>query len=608
MSGRTRVAFLFAAAVIAVPAVFAYAASGAVELVRQDENYSSVRIEPAHFEGQAGIALFFECSEDLHYYSNPKTAPAGYNLQVDVRAETLDFREPIMPASELFTDPTGKKVEVFGGDFTVFVPLDESQTPAGEEREVSIEISGIACTSIVCLQPFEKTLTRTLDTGVTADWPEVELDLQDEKPTAAAGPGYSVGFALLLALAAGLVLNVMPCVWPVLPMIVMRIVQQAKDEKGRSVSMGLAFCCGILLFFASLAAVNIVLRLSYGTVLGWGDPFRSPAFVTGTVIVLVGLAMFMFGLVNFTVPSSIAGKSGSGKGYFGSVGMGFLAAILGTPCGFGILAAAFGWAQTQNLPIATLTIMTIGLGMALPYGVLILMPGLLKKLPKPGKWMELIKQAIGFTLLVIAVKFLAALSAERRTGVLYFSVFLAVAIWMWGSWVDFNTSRIKKYVVRLLAIGLVGVSGWIFLTPEEELIDWRKYDANLVEDALAEDKPVLIKFTAEWCLNCAVVDKLIYADKDISGLIEEKGVVPVKADTTENDFPATIALKQTYGESGTLPVTMYFAPGADEPVRWRGTNFKAELKDALENIEDADSDDEEEGEKENSEEESEVQG
>src|SRR4030042_2039663 len=145
----------------------------------------------------------------------------------------------------------------------------------------------------------------------------------------------------------------MPCVWPVLPLIVMRLVEQTKQDKSKSIVSGLFFCLGILLFFACLAGANIVLQLFYGQVLQWGDQFRSPVFVTAMALLLVVLALFMFDVFTVTVPSSVAAKSGTGKGYLGTIGMGFLAAVLSTPCSFGILAAAFAWAQTQPLLPAT---------------------------------------------------------------------------------------------------------------------------------------------------------------------------------------------------------------------------------------------------------------
>jgi len=562
--------------------------AGSIELVRYENEFSSVRIEPARMDSKPGLAVIFEGTDDLHYYAKPQTAPApGSELQIEAKSDSFEFGKAVFPKWEIFQEPTGAKVEVYVGRFTVFVPIKSEKVPTeAAATEIEVKISGIACTSMLCLPPFEKTLETKIDFSQSESWKEIIFETAGDADEIIKGPSYSAWFALSLAFLAGLILNIMPCVWPVLPLIVMRIVEQAKQSKGKSTVMGLAFCLGILLFFASLAGANIILRIFYGTVLQWGEQFRNPAFVAAMALLLVVLALFMFGVFTISVPSSIAGKSGSGKGYSGAVGMGFLAAVLSTPCSFGILAAAFAWAQAQALLPATVAIMIIGVGMAAPYAVLTSMPGLLKRLPKSGRWMELFKQAIGFVLLIIAIKLIEALPETRRIGVLYFAVVLAFCVWMWGGWVGYNTKLLRKWLVRILSAVLAITAGWIFLpAPAGELIEWQRYDAASIEAALKQERPVLIEFTANWCLSCKTVEKIVYSRKDIADLIEQKGVLAIRADTTEKDFPATLALKNVYNEPG-VPVSMLFVPGEKEPIRWRGILFADELEKSLKELSD----------------------
>jgi len=556
-----------------------------VELTKSEKESSSAHLEVARMDDQPGIAVIFDGPSDLHYYAKPETASApGYELIVDANSEDFVFGKAVFPKWSLFQGPLGKKVEIYAGRFTVFVPIEKSKAPNKSIGRVEVKITGQACTSITCLQPFKKTLPITIDYSHADSWKEISFETAPDEYGATKGPAYPVWFALGLAFMAGLFLNIMPCVWPVLPIIVMRIVEQAKQAKGKSTVMGLAFCFGILLFFACLAGANIILQLFYGTVLQWGDQFRNPAFVAAMALLLVVLALFMFGVFTVTIPSSVAGKAGSGKGYTGSVGMGFLAAILSTPCSFGILAAAFAWAQTQPLPLATLAIMTIGVGMAVPYAILTSMPGLLKRTPRPGRWMELFKQTIGFVLLIIAVKLIAALPEARTAGVLYFAVILAFCVWMWGGWVTYNTKSSRRRIVRTIAVALAVAAGWVFLpAPAEELINWQKYDAAAIETARADGRPVLIKFTAHWCLSCQAADRFVYRRKDIAKLLAEKNVLSIKADTTVKDYPATLALKKVYNEPG-VPVSILFVPGKNEPFKWRGMSFAKELKTQLEKL------------------------
>jgi thiol:disulfide interchange protein len=542
--------------------------------------------------GKSAIAIHFELEKDWHFYASADTAPGGMNLKFEPNeqgSQVLTFSKPIFPKADwLFDEALGKKVEVIGDKFTGYLPFSVTvDTPQPKTIVVDIGIEGAVCTETQCRVPDFGSIKIEVKIASDAATAQPKFNLPEpQKSTVLTGQwaDYSVWAALILAFVAGLSLNIMPCVWPVLPIIVMRLVEHAKQSKGRTIVMGLGFCLGILLFFACLAGANIILQVFYGQVLQWGDQFRSPGFLTVMAMLLVVLALFMFGLFTVSVPSSLAAKSGPGKGYGGAVGMGFLAAILSTPCSFGILAAAFAWAQSQPMALATLAIMIIGIGMAAPYAILTAIPALLSKTPKPGRWMELFKQAIGFVLLVIAVKLLAALPGERRMGVLYFALVLSFSVWMWGNWVGYGTAAPRKWVIRVIAVALAVAAGFAFLPgPKPSLVDWQKYDAAVIDSSLAANKPVLIKFTADWCLSCQVVEKTVYSRKDIADLIKQKEVVAIKADTTLKDYPATIALKELYNEPG-VPVSILLVPGQSAPQRWRGLAFGDDLKTALEKL------------------------
>jgi len=559
-----------------------------VELARHENEFSAARIEPARMGGQLGISIVFTGTHDLHYYASPKTAPApGLELKVEAESDAFDFGKAVFPRWQVITDPTGAKVEVYAGNFTVFIAITVAKSPAQTGAAgAEVKIAGITCTSMLCLPPFEKTLQATIDWSRRDSWKQIDLQAATDTGTpadVAAAPAYSTWFALALAFAAGLALNVMPCVWPILPIVIMRIVDRARAGRRQSMMMGLAFCAGILLFFACVAGANIILHSFYDRTLSWGDHLRNPVIVTALALLMVVMALFMFGVFTVTVPSSIAGKSGSGKGYAGSVGMGFLAAILSTPCSFGILTVAFVWAQGQSLPLGTLAIMVIGLGMALPYAILTSMPGWLNRLPQGGRWTDLFKQALGFLLLLIAVKLVKAVPEANKVSLLYFAVVLSFCVWMWGTWVTFGTKLSPKILVRGMAVVLAVSAFWFFFRPE--IVDWKSYDRVVIETARSESTPVLVKFTAGWCTNCEVVDKFVYQRKDVARLIDRKGVVAVKGDTTEANQPATLDLKNVYNEPG-VPVTILFLPGRAEPVRLHNLFFGDELIEWLEKLPD----------------------
>ncbi len=339
------------------------------------------------------------------------------------------------------------------------------------------------------------------------------------------------------------------------------------------------------LFFLAFAVVNIVLRIGFGAAFSFADLSQNAGYLVGMSLLLVILAMFMFGLLNVGIPSSLTGKGSGGSGIAGSVGTGFLAAILATPCSFGILVAVLVWAQTQPIPLATLAIMLIGLGMALPYLLLTAVPGLVNRLPRPGKWMDIFKQAVGFVMLLIAVKLVAGLPPQRLASFLYYAVILAFAVWMWGSWLDYAAPARKKWVVRVLAIVIAVVPGYYLLrqpSPQEQLVQWQPYDAARVEQAIQAGRPVLLDFTAAWCFNCTVLDKVVYTRRDIADLIKEKDVLTIKADVTLAEYPASAALKAL--DESAIPLNVLYVPGQAQPMKFRGIFIGQDLKTALESL------------------------
>jgi len=535
------------------------------------------------------IAVTFLLEEGWHAYADAATAAGGMNLKLAAAADGVRFGTPVFPMPHDYFDPSAEKhVKVYSGRFTVYLPFVVGQPPADKAKiPIAVIFSGAICSDQLCTI---KNGTMGLHVLVTPDAP---MDTpafvlpEVETPEAAEGVmGTSVFVSLLLAVLAGLILNIMPCVWPVLPIVIMRMLDQAGRSRGRSILFGIAFSLGILLFFLAFAVVNIVLRMSVGAAFNFADLSQNAGYLTFMSLLLVVLALFMFGVFNIGIPSSLTGKASSGSGIIGSIGTGFLAAILATPCSFGILVAVLVWAQSQPIPLATLTIMLIGVGMALPYLVLTAIPGLLTRMPRPGKWMDIFKQAVGFILLVIAVKMMVGLPAERLVSLLYYTPILAFAVWMWGGWVDYSTPALRKWTVRLVAVILAVLCGYYFLhvqSPEEQLIQWQPYDAQKIDDALKTGRPVLIDFTAAWCFNCSVLEKVVHTRQDIADLVKEKNVLPIKADVTLADYPAAVALKNVYHESA-IPLHVLLVPGNPEPVKFRGVFIGSDLKKALEGL------------------------
>ena len=587
-------------------------AGGAVEIVRYEDESSLVRLH-----GRPGVAVVFEGTDDLHYYARAETAPApGLHLQVEVRADGVDFGKAVFPPWEMFNDPALGEVEVYVGDFTVFVPFAEpNQVDTGDTLDVEVNISGLACTSTICLQPFKKTLTATIAPTGQSTWQEIAFEPAAAEPNEAAqavpaepneaapaAPAsqdkeasgrqavlpYGTGVYYLLAILAGLSINIMPCVLPVIPLILMRLIEQSKQSDGQRIASGLAFCVGVISFFAAFAVVSAVINLTTGSVLDLNSLFRYPAAVIVLFLAIVFFGLAMLDVATLSLPSAVTSRQGSGSGVAGSVGMGFFAGILSTPCSGALLGFVLVWAQTQPLRVSSTAIVLMGVGMALPYAVIVLVPSLLQRIPKPGTWMEVFKKSTGFLLFFIAAKLtLAALPKDRLLSVLTYGIIFSFCVWMWSKWVGFSTPAGRKWAVRAVAVALaVGAGFWLLPAtgqPADAAIDWQKYDADVVAQATAQKRPVLLKFTADWCTNCKIVDRRVYRDAQVAGLVKEKNVLAIKADTTLIDYPATKDLKGIYGEAGNVPVSILVPPEGSNR-RWRGIFDKQELIDILKSL------------------------
>jgi len=566
--------------------------AASIEITRYENESSSAELVAVRWNDAPAIAVRFTGTDDLHYYADPATAPApGLELKAVAQAAGVVFAPTLYPAPKLFYDAgQGKDINVYVGDFYLVLPM--TQLPQSGTSQVSVRLTGIACTSKLCLPPFDKTLTATVDFAAAATWPALNFTpapRPQPTPTTAASTAATattaeIAVMLLLAALAGLSFNIMPCVLPVLPLIATRMVNIAKEHSARRIALGLVFCAGIVAFFVAVGVFSSALRLTTGTVFNLSDPYRYPAFDIGMTLFLVVFALFMFDVLPLTLPSSVSGKTADASTFGGSFGMGFLAAVLSIPCSGAILAAVLVWVQAQHWLLGFWAFLLMGVGMALPYAALVLMPSLLSRIPKPGVWMDLFKKAMGFAMLLLATKPLSALPKDRLLSVLFYAIILAFAVWMWGTWVSFSTPTGKKWLIRSLAVIVAALCGLWLLPQKTDLIDWRDYDRTAVQQAVAEGRPVLIKFTADWCTNCKVLESRVFRDAEVAAMLNAKKIVAVRADTTLADMPASMDLQKVYGIPCTVPMTLLLLPGQPEPVRLAGIYDKRDILYAIRSI------------------------
>lgn len=401
---------------------------------------------------------------------------------------------------------------------------------------------------------------------------------------------------ILFAVVGGLLLNVMPCVLPVIGLKVFGLVRMSGDEPARVKRLGWFFSLGILGSFLALAVLVIFLKTA-GEHVGWGFQFQEPLFVIGMCTVVFVFGLSLFGVFEISLPFMLAFvglgsalEKRSNNGYLASFSEGVFATILATPCTAPFLGSAMGFAFSQPAYIVLLLFASVAFGMSLPYLVLTAKPNWMKFLPKPGEWMVATKQFMGFLMMGTLVWLLQVLGSQLgMESVIWtcaFLLFVGVACWMVGRFATLTASRVKYFATWGIAVLLVVVGFRMFIgdilmardvladagqsaaasSPQHrDGIAWHPFSVEGLESHLKDNKTVFIDFTAEWCLTCKVNEKTVLADKAVVEKLNDPNIVTIKADWT-NRNEAITKLLQKFGRSG-VPLYVVFPAGRPtEPI------------------------------------------
>jgi len=373
---------------------------------------------------------------------------------------------------------------------------------------------------------------------------------------------------LLLAFVAGAILNVMPCVLPVISIKVLSFVQQAGEDKRRVLHLGLSFATGILVVFWALAIAAIVAGQS------WGQQFQSETFLISTIAVVFAFSLSMFGVYELGVPAGVGALAGMRReGLVDAFFKGMLATLLATPCSGPFLGSTLTWALKQP-PLVIFAIFTaLGLGMAVPYVILTAQPRLLKKLPKPGPWMDTFKQAMGFVLLATILYLMISLRQDLLLFAVTFLVFVALGCWWYGRFATFEKTTPHRMAHLAVAL-LIAAGGARFAFVEfpgvfeNESEGWVAFEPDAFQRHLDEGRPVFVDFTADWCVNCKVNEKFVFDSEAVREVMRERGVIAMKADTTQST-PYTAMLARFMEQLGgrSIPFLAVFDPNRpEEPI------------------------------------------
>jgi len=380
-----------------------------------------------------------------------------------------------------------------------------------------------------------------------------------------------------LAFLGGILLNLMPCVFPVLFIKGLALVQSSQQESGRLRAHGWVYTLGILVSFWVVVAVLLALRAA-GQQLGWGFQFQSPIFLALMAMLLFFLGLALAGQFEIGLSLTSAGGSLAEKhGYAGSFFTGVLAMVVATPCTAPFMGAAIGYALAHSAAVSFTVFTALALGLAAPYLLLAYNPGWTRLLPRPGAWMEVLKQAVSVpifaTVIWLVWVFARIAGTDALFGLLVAFLLLAIAGWCLGRWPAKWSSAIAAAAVLLAAIG---TSVWavrafggetvrratvIFrngsrVQGPETATEWQPFSPALLTQERSEGRPVFVDFTASWCLSCQVNERLILNRSDVRQRLHDSGAALLRADWTNEDPDITHALA-ALGRSGVPTYAIY---------------------------------------------------
>ncbi|WP_413581445.1 protein-disulfide reductase DsbD family protein [Bdellovibrio sp. HCB288] len=382
-------------------------------------------------------------------------------------------------------------------------------------------------------------------------------------------PSPALAKILFWALLGGLILNIMPCVFPVLSIKVLSFLGPEKSRHQLRIS-GWFYSAGVIASFIFLGGVLLFLRSS-GEQLGWGFQLQSPAIAAGIATLFFWLGFNFLGTFEIGQSLTYLGSRKTKNTHWGSFLTGVLATVVATPCTAPFMGAAIGASLTLP-PLHTLAVFAgLGLGMALPFLALAYFPQALRILPKPGAWMEKFKEFLAFPLFATVIWLLWVLAQQiEMTGVLFVLIlFLCIGLWIWCSR-QIRNERLKQII---LAIGFVLSLAALYFLPESSSTkstttatpsdSWNTFNETSINSELKSGNAIFIDFTAAWCITCQVNKKLVLNTTDIQNLFSDNKVKLYKADWTDRDPEITKALAR-FGRN-SLPLYVYYSKGSKEP-------------------------------------------
>ena len=475
-----------------------------------------------------------------------------------------------------------KELEVFYGKTTVRVPFTAGQ----EQMEIQIESQGCADAGL-CYPPYKQWLTIDVANNnvVISDLPTeaAKVAMQSNNPAQQNQPS-SLLWVLGFALIGGMILNLMPCVFPVLSIKVLSFTTTHQTQRQKQ-AHGLAYTLGVTSTFVAIAAVMLSLRAA-GEAIGWGFQLQSPLFVVILIYLFFVMGMALSGYLEIgTSLMSIGQSSNQSDGLTSSFMTGVLATTVASPCTAPFMGPALGFAISQPTYIALLVFAFLGLGMALPFIILTWIPGLTSKLPKPGAWMDSFKQFLAFPLYMTAAWLLWVVGRQTSVNVVAIVVLgvILVAMAMWFTKLrqsngkkatDFTLTNVLAAACLITALAAPGLT----ISKDGEPPLWESYSPQRLAELNQAGQPIFVNLTADWCITCLANERVAFTDSFYEQLLDNN-ITYLKGDWTNNDPEITKLLNQ-FQRSG-VPLYLVYPAGQGSPEVLPQILLESTVLDAL---------------------------
>ena len=379
----------------------------------------------------------------------------------------------------------------------------------------------------------------------------------------------NVVLLILFAFIGGLILNIMPCVFPILSIKILRFVEYSENSSSQTYKFGLFYSLGVILSFLLIAFTLLALKSS-GEVIGWGFQLQYPLVIAILFYLFVALGfMFMSNLVFGSKLGQLSLAAQVKNESFESFLTGILAVVVASPCTAPFMGSAIGFALLQPSLNSIFIFLSLGIGFALPYLILSIKPALLSFLPKPGAWMETFKQFMAFPMWASALWLLWVLSGQVDPDtvilVLIGGLSISLALWL----LERNTSEILffKWLVRLAVLVIFAVSIWILPTSYSTQTSQNQQDITYSEELLTEyrddNELIFLNFTADWCITCKVNESVALNSEEVKALIKQKNIKYLEADWTRKNEAIAKKLEE-FGRSGVPLYLLY--PSTGKPI------------------------------------------